>query len=77
VNFIHDKYYFGSFLGTGSEIPLNAIEISHIVALMETKQLFKTLKLDLIQVVESEKIKNFILHGIETSEKQLEKLGSF
>jgi hypothetical protein len=44
---------------------------------METKQLFKTLKLDLIQVVESEKIKNFILHGIETSEKQLEKLGSF
>lgn len=76
VDFIHDKDYFGSILGIGGERPLNAIEINHIFSLMEAKQLFKTLKLGYIQVVKSEKIKNFILQGIEISDKQIKKLGS-
>lgn len=77
VEFVQDKDYFGSILGIGSKRPLNAIEIGHIVELMETKQLYKTLKLGYGQVVKSEKINNFISKGKETADRHLEKLGSF
>jgi len=76
VEFVHDKDYFGSILGIGGERPLNAIEISNIITLMETKQLFKTLKMGYSQVVKSEKIKNFILLGKELADKHLKKLSS-
>jgi len=76
VDFINDKDYFGTIIPfIGEKRSLNAIEISHIVSMMEAKQLFKTLKLGYAQVVKSEKIKNFILQGIEIADKQQKKLG--
>lgn len=76
LDFVHDKDYFGSILGIGNKRSLNAIEISHIVAMMETKQLFLSLKLGYGQVVKSEKIKDFIKHGRKVANNQLKELGS-
>jgi len=75
VDFVHDKSYFGSILG--NKRPLNALEISHIVSLMEIKQLLKTLNLGYAQVVKSEKVKYFISQAKQIADKQLKKLGSF
>ncbi|MDR3602903.1 MAG: DUF3231 family protein [Desulfosporosinus sp.] len=77
VDFVHDKNYFGSILGLGNKRPLNALEISHIVSLMETKQLLRTLKLGYGQVVKSEQIKHYISRAKQIADKQLNKLGSF
>ncbi|HEY8911009.1 MAG TPA: DUF3231 family protein [Desulfosporosinus sp.] len=75
VDFVHDKDYLGSILG--AKRPLNAMEISHIVSLMETKQLLKTLNLGYGQVVQSEKVKRFISQAKQIADKQLKKLGSY
>jgi len=77
VDFVHNTDYLGSILGLGDQRPLNAMEISHIVALMETKQLLKTLNLGYGQVVKSEKVKRFISQAKQTADKQLKKLGSY
>ena len=77
VDFVHNKDYLGSILGLGGQRPLNAMEISHIVSLMETKQLLKTLNLGYGQVVKSEKVKRFISQAKQTADKQLKKLGSY
>lgn len=75
VDFVHDKAYYGALL-FGENRPLNAIEISHIFSLMETKQLLRVLNLGYGQVVKSQKIKDFISKAIQLSDKQLPKLGS-
>ena len=77
VDFVHNTGYLGSILGLGNQRPLNALEISHLVTLMETKQLLKTLNLGYGQVVKSEKVKRFISQAKQTSDKQLKKLGSY
>lgn len=77
VDFVHNKDYLGAILGLGNQRPLNAMEISHIVSLIETKQLLKTLNLGYSQVVKSEKVKRFISQAKQTSDKQLKKLGSY
>lgn len=77
VDFIHDKDYSDSFLDFGHKRPLNALEISHLVSLMETKELLKTLNLGYGQVVKSEKIKKHISEAKQTADKQLSGLGSF
>ncbi len=77
VDYIHDKDYFGSYLNFGNKRPLNALEISHLVSLMETKELLKSLNLGYGQVVKSEKIKKLITQGKEIADKQLSGLGSF
>ncbi|TGE39754.1 DUF3231 family protein [Desulfosporosinus fructosivorans] len=77
VDFVHNTDYLGSILGLGNQRPLNAIEISHIVTLMETKQLLKTLNLGYAQVVKSEKVKRFISQAKQTADKQLKKLSSY
>ena len=75
VDFVHNKDYLGSILG--ARRPLNAMEISHITSLMETKQLLKTLNLGYGQVVKSEKVKGFISQAKQTADKHLKKLGSY
>ena len=75
VDFVHNKEYFGALL-FGENRPLNAIEISHIFSLMETKQLLMVLNLGYGQIVKSNKIKDFISQAIQLSDKQLSKLGS-
>ena len=75
VEYVHDKDYFGSLIG--KKRPLNAIEISHLHALMETKQLVKLLNMGYIQVVKSEKIKKFMQKSIKVAEKHLKVLGEF
>jgi len=77
VDFIHDKDYFGSILSFGHKRPLNALEICHLVSLMETKELIKTLNLGYGQVVKSEAIKKYISQAKQISDKQLSGLGSF
>ena len=75
VDFVHNKYYFGALL-FGENRPLNAIEISHIHSIMETKQLLRVLNIGYGQTVKSDKIKNFISQEIQLADKQLSKLGS-
>ncbi|EGW38959.1 DUF3231 family protein [Desulfosporosinus sp. OT] len=75
VDHVHDKSYFGSFFGR--KRPLNALEISHIFSLMETKMLLRTLKLGYSQVVKSEKIRNYLSKAKQISDKQLKVLGAF
>ncbi len=75
VDFVHNKDYLGSIFG--AQRPLNAMEISHIVSLIETKQLLKTLNLGYGQVVKSEKVKRFISQAIQTADKHLKKLISY
>jgi spore coat protein CotF len=80
VDFVHDKSYFGSNIGSiigMKRRPLNAIEISHIYSLMETKLLLRTLYLGYSQVVKSGKIRGFLSECKQISDKQLKKLGSF
>ena len=48
VDFVHNIDYLGSILGFGNIRPLNAMEISNIVSLIETKQLLKTLNLHIV-----------------------------
>lgn len=75
VEYVHDKDYFGSLIG--KKRPLNALEISHLYALMETKQLIETLNVGYSQVVKSKQIKKFLLKAIETSKKHLKVLSCF
>ncbi|GAB6152015.1 hypothetical protein JCM17380_07650 [Desulfosporosinus burensis] len=77
VDFVHNQDYLGSILGIGKHRPLNALEISHLVTLIETKQLLKTLNLGYAQVVKSEKVKRFISQAKQTADKQLKKLSSY
>ncbi len=79
VDFVHDKSYFGSNIGAmiGMKRPMNAIEISHIFSLMETKLLLRTLNLGYSQVVKSEKIRSYLSKCKQVSDKQLKKLASF
>ncbi len=77
VDFVHNKDYLGSILGIGNQRPLNAMEISHLVTLLETKQLLKTLNLGYSQVVKSEKVKRFISQAKQVADKQLKKLSSY
>ncbi|OLN27168.1 DUF3231 family protein [Desulfosporosinus metallidurans] len=77
VDYIHDKSYFGSIIPfIGEKRPLNALEISHIFSMMETKQLLSTLNLGYSQVVKSEKVRNFISKAKQISDKHLKVLGS-
>ncbi|WP_243454407.1 DUF3231 family protein [Desulfosporosinus fructosivorans] len=75
VDFVHNKDYLGSIFG--AKRPLNAMEISHITSLIETKELLKTLNLGYGQVVKSEKVKRFISEAKQTADKQLKKLSSY
>lgn len=75
VEYVHDKDYFGSIIG--KKRPLNAIEISHLYSIMETKQLIETLNVGYSQVVNSEKIRKFLLKSITTAKKHLKVLGDF
>ena len=79
VDFVHDKSYFGTNIGAiiGMKRPMNAIEISHIFSLMETKLLLRTLNLGYSQVVKSEKIRSYLSESKQISDKQLKKLASF
>ncbi|TGE37298.1 DUF3231 family protein [Desulfosporosinus fructosivorans] len=77
VDFVHNTDYLGNILGLGNQRPLNALEISHIVTIMETKQLLKTLSLGYSQVVKSEKVKRFISQEKQTADKQLKKLATY
>jgi len=77
VDFVHNTDYLGNIFGLGSQRPLNALEISHIVTLMETMQLLKTLNLGYSQVIKSEKIKQFISQAKQNADKQLKKLSSY
>ena len=78
VDFVHDKDYFGSMISaiTGKR-PLNALEISNIFSLMETKLLLRTLVLGYSQVVKSEKIRDYLTKSKQVADKQLKVLGTF
>ncbi|EGW40177.1 DUF3231 family protein [Desulfosporosinus sp. OT] len=81
VDFVHNKGYFGTYLGAilpfiGENRPLNAIEITYIFSIMETKQLLRTLNSGYSQVVKSEKVRNYISKAKQLADKQLESLGS-
>lgn len=75
VECVHDKDYFGSLIG--KKRPLNALEIGHLYALMETKELIETLNVGYSQVVKSEKIKKYLLKAIGTARKHLKILAAF
>ena len=81
VDFVHNKGYFGSILSTtiglSQNRPLNALEISNIFSVMETKLLWRTLGLGYSQVVKSEKVKNYLFKSKQIADKQLKALGSF
>ena len=77
VDFVHNTDYQGNILRIGDQRPLNAMEISHLITIMETKQLLKTLNLGYGQVVKSEKVKHFISQAKQIADKQLKKLGSY
>ncbi|ODA42967.1 DUF3231 family protein [Desulfosporosinus sp. BG] len=74
VEFIHDKDYFGSFLG--AERTLNALEISNIFSILEFKVIIKALKLGFAQVVKSDEIRNFFNQGAKLAEKHINILRS-
>ena len=77
VDYVHDTGYFGSIIPfIKNKRPLNAIEISHIFSIMETKQLIATLNLGYSQVVKSEKVRAFISKAKQLSDKHLKVLGS-
>ncbi|KLU63964.1 hypothetical protein DEAC_c40940 [Desulfosporosinus acididurans] len=75
VDYVHDKDYFGSLIG--KKRPLNALEISHLYALVETKELIETLHVGYSQVVKSEKIKKYLLKAIGTARDHLKILSAF
>lgn len=75
VDYVHDKSYLGTMFGR--KRPLNALEIAHIFSLMEIKLLLRTLNLGYSQVVQSEKIRNYLSKSKQIADKQLEILGSF
>jgi len=81
VDYVHDKGYFGSVLssaiGLGQKRPLNALEISNIFSMMETKLLLRTLDLGYSQVVKSEKVRNYLSKAKQIADKQLKVLGAF
>lgn len=76
VEYVNDKKYYGSFFGR-SDRPLNVIEISNIYRLITFKMSLKTLKLGFAQVINSEKLRNYLNKGLHIVNKQLETLGSF
>ena len=75
VEFVHDKDYYGSFLGNGRS--LNALEISSILAVMDFKVVIRALKLGFAQVVKSDEIRKYFNHGAKLAEKHFNILSSF
>lgn len=67
--------YFGSFFGVfGQSRPLNAMEITHLYTLMEIGELGRTLALGYAQVVQSPKIKAYLLKQKEITDQGLKSL---
>ena len=75
VDFVHDKNYFGTIFG--KKRPLNALEVSRVFSIMETKLLLSTLNLGYSQVVKSGKVRNYLSKGKQIADKQLKVLGDF
>ncbi|EHQ88511.1 DUF3231 family protein [Desulfosporosinus youngiae] len=76
VSYVHEKNYYGSFF-RGSDRPLNVIEVDNIYYIMELKIAMKTLKSGFSQVVESEKLRNYLIQGLNIADNQLKILGTF
>jgi len=79
-DYVHDKGYLGSIssaIGLEKKRPLNALEISNIFSMMETKLLLRTLYLGYSQVVKSEKVRDYLSKAKQIADKQLKVLGSF
>lgn len=74
VEYIHDKSYLGITLG--KERPLNALEVTSIYSLMETKQLIRTLNTGYAQITTSEKIREFLNKSIQLADRHLKILAS-
>ncbi|AET67871.1 Protein of unknown function (DUF3231) [Desulfosporosinus orientis DSM 765] len=74
VENIHDKNYYGSFLG--SERPLNALEIANIFAVLDFKMAIRALMLGFAQVVKSDEIRKHLNKGLQIGDKQMKTLRS-
>ena len=75
IDRVHDKGYFGTIFGTRR--PINAMEISNIISLMEVQLLLRTSKIGFSQVVKSEKIRHFLSQGKQIADHHLKTLGEF
>lgn len=79
VDYVHSKSYFGSYFGNffGDQRPLNALEIDGIYSIIEIQQLVSTLKLGYSQVVQSEKIKNYLIQSRKAIDRNLDVLSAY
>lgn len=74
VEFVDDKNYYGSFLG--SDRPLNALEITAIETLIDFKVVVKIVKLGFAQVCKSDDIRKFFTEGMKVADKHIHILRS-
>lgn len=74
VEFVDDKNYYGSFFG--SDRPLNALEITNIVNLLDFKVVVKLVKLSFAQVCKSNDIRKFFNEGVNVADKHINILRS-
>ncbi|WP_407311256.1 DUF3231 family protein [Desulfosporosinus sp. SB140] len=72
IDIVHNKNYSGSIFGDTRTI--NAIELSHIISLLETKMLIRLQNIAFSQIVHSEAIRNHFIKSIHLADKHIEKL---
>jgi spore coat protein CotF len=73
IDFIDKKSYLGGLLNlNNNNRPLNAIEITHIEANVETNALGKALMAGLAQVAKSKKVRNYCTKGKDIATKHVQ-----
>ncbi|MDQ7092502.1 DUF3231 family protein [Desulfosporosinus sp. PR] len=74
IEIVHNKNYAGTLFGDTRA--LNAIELSHIISLLETKMLIRLQTIAFSQIVRSDIIRNHFLKIIHIADKHIHKLES-
>jgi hypothetical protein len=73
VEYVHEQSYLAGWFGRR---PLNAIEISNIYFNLIQNQLGRTLAMGFSQVAKSETVRDFMIRGMNISDKHVEVFGS-
>lgn len=74
IDIVHNKNYAGSLFGDTR--PINALELSHIFSLLETKMLIRLINIAFSQITHSNKIRHHFIKAIHLADKQIKKLES-
>lgn len=73
---VHDKDFLGSYFSVfGKQRSLTAVEIGHIYSIMEIEQLIRTFLKGYSQVVQSDKVRKYLLKAGDAMAEQLDALG--